>query len=143
MTRSTSSNLSVKETYDRHSPTFRVKVRPAALITGANRGIGRAIAVALAARGFDVIINDLEQTADTDITAAEVHKQVAALSSSLRISPTRRGIRRSSKLLSRRSAVSIVWSTTPAAGKQRGDILEVSEDSFDRLINVNLRGRSS
>jgi len=39
--------------------------KPAALVTGANRGLGRGIALALQARGFDVVANDLEAPAES------------------------------------------------------------------------------
>jgi 3-oxoacyl-[acyl-carrier protein] reductase len=35
-----------------------------ALVTGASRGIGRAIAIGMAKRGFDVAINDIERQKD-------------------------------------------------------------------------------
>lgn len=40
--------------------------------TGANRGIGRAIALGLAARGFDLVLNDIARQANVlDEVAAE------------------------------------------------------------------------
>jgi len=44
-----------------------------ALVTGASRGIGRAIAVGMAKRGFDVAINDIERQKDAlEEVAAEI-----------------------------------------------------------------------
>jgi len=116
-------------------------VRPAALVTGANRGIGRAISVALAVRGFDIVINDLEQTADTDVTATEVQKQggrakfiAADIADTVRHPPF---VEAAFAAFGR---LDCLVNNAGVQVKQRGDILEVNEDSFDRLINVNLRG---
>lgn len=47
-----------------------------ALVTGASRGIGRAIAVGMAKRGFDVAINDIERQKDA---LEEVAKEIEAI----------------------------------------------------------------
>jgi len=46
------------------------------LVTGASRGIGRAIAVGLAARGYDVAINDIERQKNA---LTDVANEIAAL----------------------------------------------------------------
>jgi NAD(P)-dependent dehydrogenase (short-subunit alcohol dehydrogenase family) len=46
-----------------------------ALVTGASRGIGRAIAIGMAKRGFDVAINDIERQKDV---LEEVAKEIEA-----------------------------------------------------------------
>jgi len=43
-----------------------------AFVTGAGRGIGRAIALALAERGFRVVVNDVQSSPDLDETVALV-----------------------------------------------------------------------
>jgi len=43
-----------------------------ALITGSGRGIGRGIALCLAAEGADIVINDLTARPDVEATAQEI-----------------------------------------------------------------------
>lgn len=43
-----------------------------ALITGSGRGIGRGIALCLAAEGADIVINDLPDRSDAEATAQEI-----------------------------------------------------------------------
>lgn len=47
--------------------------RKVALITGSGRGIGRGIALCLAAEGADLVINDLPERNEAEETAREIH----------------------------------------------------------------------
>ena len=55
-----------------------------ALITGASRGIGRGIALDLAAEGFDVVINYAENQAAAAETAKLCTERAATASHSIR-----------------------------------------------------------
>ncbi len=117
------------------------KARPAALVTGARRGIGRAIAVALARQGFDVIVNDLERDADADATLAEaeaaggravfVAGDVADLDGHAGLVDAAWAAFDGLDCLVNNAGVSVA---------QRGDLLAVTPDSYDRLLRINLRG---
>ena len=43
-----------------------------AIVTGAGRGIGKAIALKLASFGANIVVNDIPSSADADETAKEI-----------------------------------------------------------------------
>ena len=112
-----------------------------ALVTGAGRGIGRGIALALAKQNFHVVINDLRANAELDETVAMLKASGA---------PVKTAIGDVSVLDGHSNLVEVAWSAfgridclVNNAGisvSSRGDLLDVKSESFDRLISVNLRG---
>ncbi|MGI9421187.1 MAG: 3-ketoacyl-ACP reductase [Geminicoccaceae bacterium] len=113
--------------------------RPLALVTGARRGLGRAIAAALAERGFDLALNDLEPGGDLDETA----RQVEARGGSAIILPADiADLDAHERLIGEAAAFGELTCLVNNAGLSvlaRGDLLDAGVESFDRCFGVNAR----
>ena len=115
--------------------------RPAALVTGAGRGIGRACAVALARRGYDIVVNERSPTDDTDATvaaieeygvdAAVVHGDIADIESHESLLDEAWAAFDHLECLVNNAGVSVL---------SRGDLLDLGTESYDRCMAVNTRG---
>lgn len=112
---------------------------PVSLVTGASRGIGRAIAVALASAGSDVAINHLDDSDEAESVAAEI----ASLG--------RRSVHVSADVSHSPSVQTVVDETLGALGRidilvcnagicPFADFLEIPEQMWDRVLAVNLKG---
>ena len=112
-----------------------------ALITGASRGIGKAITLALAQSGLDVVINYASQQG----AAEQVQKEATRLGVRAEllqadISQTADHVRVMELLNEKFGRLDVLVNNAGVAPKVREDMLIASEESFDRLVNINLRG---
>lgn len=115
--------------------------RPVALITGGNRGIGRAIVVALARRGFDVAFVDREANADSENTrslasaaGAEclfIRGDISDPSQHQEILQAAWGMKGQLNALVNNAGIS---------APVRGDVLQLPAEEFDLVMNTNFRG---
>lgn len=115
------------------------------LVTGGGRGIGRGICLSLASNGFSVLIN----YAGNEETALETQQMCnqAAIDPSQSFHIIKADI---SKTEQRDKLIKLAFDATGSldglvnnagvAPLQRADILEMGENSFDRLMSINLRG---
>ena len=122
-------------------------MNPVALITGASRGIGRGIALELARLGYDLVVNfarnqdAARQTAGACIDAgASAGQTIRADSFQADISsaPDRKRLVEFTRETFGR--LDLLVNNAGVAPAVRSDILEATEESFDRLININLKG---
>ena len=119
---------------------------PVALVTGGSRGIGRGIAIALARVGHSVAIN----FASNSEAAAECQRlcRAAAPADSRSSFETFAGdISRAcgreqllNAVIERFGWIDLLVNNAGVGPAQRTDLLEATEESFDRLISINLRG---
>lgn len=115
--------------------------RPVAAVTGARQGIGRAIALALAQAGFDLVVLDLAEDEVASQTMNDL--QAAGARCSFVVADI-------AQVEQRAATASAIWSAfgrldtlVNNAGVQvrvRGDLLDVTPESFDRVMGINLRG---
>jgi NAD(P)-dependent dehydrogenase (short-subunit alcohol dehydrogenase family) len=111
------------------------------LVTGARRGIGRAIALALAAADFDVAVSDIEDggeltavsraIADMGMKTAAIVADISKIEQHERMLEEARAALGHLTTLVNNAGVSVI---------SRGDLLDVTPESFDRCVNVNTRG---
>ena len=112
-----------------------------ALVTGGGRGIGRGIALALGARGWRVLVNyraDEKAAADCVRQIEESGGQARSIQADVNSSEGRASLLRES--LAAWGGVDLLVNNAGMAPRQRVDILEMSEASYDEVMGVNLRG---
>jgi len=112
-----------------------------ALITGGSRGLGLGIAKQLAADGFAIAINGRRDASDVAAVVQQLQGQGAdviycqadvahAVSRQQMIDQIRGAFGR----------LDVLVNNAGVAPNERADILEASEESFQRLIEINLQG---
>jgi NAD(P)-dependent dehydrogenase (short-subunit alcohol dehydrogenase family) len=106
--------------------------RPAALVTGGARGIGRAICAALAESGHHVAVADLDVDAAT-VTAADLGGEAVALDVT-----DVAAVRRTVAALDDRLPLDVVVANAGVASRR--PLLDVEPEEFDALMAVNVRG---
>jgi 3-oxoacyl-[acyl-carrier protein] reductase len=118
-----------------------------ALITGASRGIGRGIALELSRIGCDLVINYASNLAAAQQAAVECVSAARACGKIVRaeICPADIGSSAErSKLIefvrTNFGRLDLLVNNAGIAPDVRADILDASEESFDRLMTVNVKG---
>jgi NAD(P)-dependent dehydrogenase (short-subunit alcohol dehydrogenase family) len=123
-----------------------MKKKPVALVTGAGRGIGRAIALELARDGYDLAgvsrrfdpdsrkngLGEVKEKAEKlgavflpvsgDIASLEDHERIVGA------------------VLRRYGRIDLLVNNAGVAPLVRADLLETTSESFDRVLGINLRG---
>lgn len=122
-------------------------MNPVALITGASRGIGRGIALALAKLGHDLVINYAGNAAAAGETATDCRALAQSIGRQIRAEVCQADISRSAdrqRLIeftrSTFGRLDLLVNNAGVAPEVRADLLEASEASFDRLIAINVKG---
>jgi NAD(P)-dependent dehydrogenase (short-subunit alcohol dehydrogenase family) len=115
--------------------------RPVSLVTGAGRGIGRGIAVELAKLGHAVVVNyagNAEAARECLRLIREAGGDGLAVRADVSVATDRDQLVR--ETLDAYGRVDLLVNNAGVAPSVRADLLEAGEESFDRLINVNLKG---
>ena len=112
-----------------------------AIVTGASRGIGRGIAVALGTLGWTVIINyrgnapAAQETADA-VSAAGGRALI--LQADIGVAADREYLVRTT--VEKCGRLDLLVNNAGMAPRQRRDLLETTEESYDEVMAVNLKG---
>lgn len=116
---------------------------PTAIVTGASRGIGKAVAKELACLNYNIVINyfDFKDGKPDDYiaekTAAEINN-CQILRGDVSIADDRKKLVEFTK--QKFGRCDMLVNNAGVAPVKRTDILEASEESYDRVMNINLKG---
>lgn len=110
-----------------------------ALVTGAASGIGRGIAIALAREGARVVLTDVEPTRGEEVAAALQAEGCAAQFVAADLAAEQGPAALLEQTLERLETLSIFVHAASPRRAETDHVLAVSEDTWDRMLSVNLR----
>lgn len=116
-------------------------MKKVALVTGGSRGIGLGIAQCLAAEGFDLAINGMRPAADVEETLQMLRQtggEVIYCRGNLASKEDRSAMIEAVR--SHFGQLNVLVNNAGMAPRERRDILEATEESFDEVIQTNLKG---
>ena len=109
-----------------------------ALITGAAKGIGAGIAAELAAIGCDVAVLDVVEAAETVARVEEAGRRALAVVGDVTGAEDRAAaLSAVEKAFGR---LDVLVNNAGVAPAVRADLLEATEESYDRVMGINLKG---
>ena len=116
-------------------------LRRTALVTGGTRGIGLGIARALARDGWNLALCGLRPASDVAATLEELRASGAEVSyepADLSVRADRDRLVRTAH--AKHGAIHALVNNAGRAPRERADLLDASESSFEELIRTNLQG---
>jgi 3-oxoacyl-[acyl-carrier protein] reductase len=116
---------------------------PTAIVTGASRGIGRAIAIALGGAGFNVVINYRSNAAAAEECAAIVKNSgggAATLLVQADVADLSQHQRLVDTVIERFGRIDVLVNNAGVAPAVRADLLDTTAESFDLVLGTDLRG---
>lgn len=116
-------------------------MKKTAIVTGASRGIGRGISLKLAEAGFIVIAaarGDAEKAADYIAELKALSPESIYVPTDISVEADRKNL--VDTAIRTFGKVDILVNNAGVAPIERKDILEMSEESMDRLLGINLKG---
>ncbi|MEZ0542143.1 3-ketoacyl-ACP reductase [Fibrella arboris] len=117
------------------------RTRPVAFVTGSSRGIGLGIAEHLAREGFDLAINGIrDESAILDVlgTLRQLGADVIYCQGSVADAEARRTML--ATIRTHFGQLNLLVNNAGVAPQVRADLLEATEESYDRLLTTNLKG---
>lgn len=123
-----------------------MRERPCALVTGASRGIGRAVALALAREGYDIAGNATGYHPDdpsrglakTDVLCREAGVSFLPLPGDVADLDGHEALVRAA--VERFGSIDLLVNNAGVAPLQRRDFMDTTPESYDRVMGINLRG---
>jgi len=115
--------------------------RKTAFITGGTRGIGLGISRELAAAGFNVALNGRRTEQEVAPVLAELKSHdIETLYCQGDVAVSADHARMLALIDAKFGRLDVLVNNAGVAPDKRADILEATEESFDRLISINLKG---
>jgi NAD(P)-dependent dehydrogenase (short-subunit alcohol dehydrogenase family) len=112
-----------------------------ALVTGGSRGIGLGIAQCLSREGCELVICGVRAEEQVESTLAQLGSGgTGVLYCQADVSDGEARARMLSQIRARFGRLNVLVNNAGVAPKVRADILEATEESYDRVMGINLKG---